>query len=169
MLAVHGDAVRVVVEMTNSNPGRAWGAYLDEAERNRDAQASLGIVPAADQLGGHTVLSLGPRRLVIAFDPENDSVDLLRTVLQLLRLAALAAAHSEQAGEVRTAEEKISAALAVLERIDKVTKSVGLIRQHATTIGDQSEALRTELSRLLTQARSALGAIDDPGAGHAAA
>jgi len=169
VLVVHGGAVRVVVEMSDSNRGTAWGAYLDETERNRDARASLGIVRSADQLGGHTVVSLGPRRLVLAFDPGVDSMDLLRTVLQLLRLGALTAAHGEQAGEVRTAEEKITAALGVLDRIDKVAKSVGLIRQHATTIGDQSEALRTELSRLLTQARAALGAIDDSGAGDAAA
>jgi hypothetical protein len=45
---------------------------------------------------------------------------------------------------------------------------VGLIRRHATTIGGQSEALHAELSRLLTQARSALGAHES-GADDAAA
>ena len=174
VLALHGSEVRVVVEMSDSNRGAGWSAYLDETERNRDARVSLGIVRTAAQLGDHTVLSLGPRRLLMAFDPETDSVDLLRTVLQLLRLAALATAHDEHTGEVHIAEEKITEAIGVLDRIDKVTKSVGLIRQHATTIGDQSEALRTELSRLLTQARAALGAANDStasdeGAGHAAA
>ncbi len=67
------------------------------------------------------------------------------------------------------AARRPSATIATPDAIDKVAKSVGLIRQHATTIGDQSEALRTELSRLLTQARAALGAIDDSGAGDAAA
>ncbi|MDN5858638.1 MAG: Fis family transcriptional regulator [Pseudonocardia sp.] len=165
VLALHGSDVRVVVEMSDSNRGAGWGAYLDETERNRDARASLGIVRSATQLGEHAVLSLGPRRLLMAFDPETDSVDLLRTVLQLLRLAALTTAHDERTGEVRIAEEKITAAMGVLDRIDKVTKSVGLIRQHAATIGDESEALRTELSRLLTQARTALGAATDGTAG----
>jgi len=169
VLALNGGAVRVVVEMSDSNRGAGWGAYLDETERNRDARASLGIVRSASQLGGHSIVSLGPRRLVMAFDPETDSVDLLRTVVQLLRLGALAAAHGEQDGEIAVAEEKITEALGVLGRIDKVTKSVGLIRQHAATIGDQSEALRTELSRLLRQARSALGTTSDEGACDAAA
>ncbi|WP_100878338.1 hypothetical protein [Pseudonocardia alni] len=124
---------------------------------------------SASQLGGHAVLSLGPRRLLMAFDPESDSVDLLRTVLQLLRLAALTTAHDEGTGEVRIAEEKITAAIGVLDRIDKVSKSVGLIRQHASTIGDESEALRTELSRLLTQARAALGTMSSAGVGDEAA
>lgn len=49
----------------------------------------------------------------------------------------------------------------MLGRIDIVTKSAGLIRQHAGKIGEESEILRGELSRLLTQARSALGAAAD--------
>lgn len=119
------------------------------------------MVRSVEQLRGHTLVSLGPRRLVMVFDPETDSVDLLRTVVQLLRLSAEAAARGRGSGEVHFVEEKIAEAIAVLGRIDKVTKSAGLIRQHATTIGDESESLRGELSRLLTQARSALGAVAD--------
>jgi hypothetical protein len=52
----------------------------------------------------------------------------------------------------------------VLARIDDITKSVGLIQRHATTIGGQSETLHADLSRLLTQARSALGAGADEAA-----
>jgi len=156
------------VEMSDSQRP-AWGAYLDEAERIRDALASLGLVRSAEQLGGHLLVSLGPRRLVLAFDPEIDSVDLLRTVLQLLRLAAEAAARGRGSGEVNLAEEKIAEALAVLARIDAITKSVGLIRQHVTTISTESESMRAELSRLLSQAQSALGAATDIGAADAAA
>jgi len=168
VLAVHGGETRVVVEMSDSQRP-AWGAYLDEAERNRDALASLGLVRSAEQLGGHLLVSLGPRRLVLAFDPETDSIDLLRTVLQLLRLAAEAAARGRGSGEVNLAEEKIAEALAVLARIDAITKSVGLIRQHVTTISTESESMRAELSRLLSQAQSALGAATDAGADDVAA
>ena len=168
VLAVHGGETRVVVEMSDSQRP-AWGAYLDEAERNRDALASLGLVRSAEQLGGHLLVSLGPRRLVLAFDPETDSIDLLRTVLQLLRLAAEAAARGRGSGEVSLAEEKIAEALAVLARIDAITKSAGLIRQHVTTISTESESMRAELSRLLSQAQSALGAATDIGAADAAA
>lgn len=161
VLTMHGSEVRVVVEMSDSDRGGAWGPYLDEAERNRDALASLGVVRSVEQLRGHTLVSLGPRRLVMVFDPEIDSVDLLRTVVQLLRLSAEAAARGRDSGEVHFVEEKIAKAIAVLGRIDKVTKSAGLIRQHAITIGDESESLRGELSRLLTQVRCALGAVTD--------
>lgn len=168
VLAVFGGDVRIVIEMTDSER-KGWGGYLSEAERNRGARASLGIVRSADQLGGHGVVSLGPRRLLLAFDPETDSVDLLRVVLQLLRLAAQSAVRDERSGEVRVAEEKIAEAIGVIGRIDKVTKAVGIIRREATTIGDQSEALHTELSRLLSQARTALGAVSDAESSDAAA
>lgn len=157
VLAVNGGDVRVAVEMSDSQRN-GWSDYLRDTERNRDAVASLGIVRSSEQLGGHSVLSLGPRRIVVAFDPDAGSTDLLRTVLQLLRLAALAAASRQQDGDVRVADEKIAAALAVLVRIDEITKSVGLIQRHAKTIGGESDELRTEISRLLTQARAALGA-----------
>lgn len=169
VLAVHGGEVRVVVEMSDSHRGGAWGPYLDEAERNRDALASLGLVRSAEQLGGHSLVSLGSRRLVLAFDPETDGVDLLRTVVQLLRLSAEAAARGRSSGEAHLAEEKIAEALAVLGRIDVVAKSAGLIRQHVSTISNEAEGLRVELSRLLTQAQSALGAATGTGADDAAA
>lgn len=57
----------------------------------------------------------------------------------------------------------------MLGRIDKVTKSAGLIRQHASTIGDASESLRGELSRLLPQDLSALTATTDSRADNATA
>ena len=132
-----------------------WSDYLRGAERNRDTVASLGIVRSAEQLGGHSVLSLGPRRLVIAFDPATGSPDLLRTVLQLLRLAVLAAAGGQQVGDVRAAEEKITSALG--GRPGSTTSrsrwaDPAARHHHRRPVGG---ALHAELSRLLTQARSA--------------
>jgi hypothetical protein len=172
VLTVQGGDVRVALEMTDSERS-GWSAYLDEAERNRGAIASLGIVRNADQNGGHGLLCLGPRRLVMAFDPETDDVDRLRTAVQLLRLMAQAAARDTAGGEVRIAEEKLSEALITLGRIEKITKTAGSVRQHANTIETESEKLRGELTRLLTQARIALGTgfdgASDEVTGHAAA
>ncbi|NMH97985.1 Fis family transcriptional regulator [Pseudonocardia acidicola] len=156
VLTVQGGEVRVALEMTDSDRPR-WAEYLDEAERNRAAVASLGIVRSADQNGGHSLLCLGPRRLVMAFDPETDEVDRLRVAVQLLRLTAQAAARDTASGEVRVAEEKLSEALTTLGRIEKITKAAGSVRQHANAIETESDKLRGELTRLLTQARIALG------------
>ena len=71
LLAVPGRSARVVLEMTDS-PRTGWGDYLDEAERNRCAAASLGLVRTIEQNGGQSIRVLGPRRIVMAFDPEHD-------------------------------------------------------------------------------------------------
>ena len=78
-----------------------------------------------DQLHGNGLQSYGSRRIVLAFDPENDDPDLLRTVVQLLRLSALSAAARQDSGEIRTAQEKVAEALALLSRIDGIKTTAG--------------------------------------------
>ena len=62
----------------------------------------------------------------MAFDPEHDDPELLRTVVMLLRAAALAASARTGATEIATAEEKIDEALEQLGKIDEIKKSAGL-------------------------------------------
>lgn len=63
------------------------------------------------QLTGGPILTLGPRRVVMAFDPLTDDPHLLRCVIQLLRLAAIGAAARVENGELATADEHLAAAL----------------------------------------------------------
>ncbi len=47
------DAIaRVVVEATAQGHRRSWPEYLETAQRNREAQASLGLVPSSDLVPG---------------------------------------------------------------------------------------------------------------------
>lgn len=162
LLAVSGTDARLVVEMTDS-PRARWSDYLKEAEENRGAQASLGLVRSADQLPGGPIVTLGPRRVVMVFDPDTDDGYLLRCVVQLLRMAAIAASAQVKNGEISTADERISAAMETLERIGKIRKCAGQIKASASTIDVEAETLQTELTRLLAQARAALaGAVSAP-------
>ena len=77
--------------MTDSSRA-GWGEYFDEAERNRGAAAALGVVRTTEQNSGQSIRVLGQRRVVIAFDPDRDDPELLRTVLMLLRTVAITAA-----------------------------------------------------------------------------
>lgn len=156
VLAILGGEARIVVEMSDSSRGAGWAAYLEEAERNRGTVAALGLVRSAEQLGGAGVISLGPRRIVLAFDPETDNPDLLRTVVQLLRISAQVASVRDDAAEVRTAEEKLDEALTLLTQIDSISKIAGQIRQNATKIDTEADGVKVKLTRLLSQARSAL-------------
>lgn len=163
VLAVDGGNVKVVLEMTDSKR-TSWNGYLDEAERNRGALASLGLVRSADQLAGNSMQSFGARRIVLAFDPESDDPDLLRTVVQLLRLSAMAANSRQDAGEIATAQEKIAEAITLLCRIDEIKRLAGLVTANATKIDKESDTIRMSLDRLLGQAQRALTGVATPGA-----
>jgi hypothetical protein len=155
VLTVDGGAARVVLEMTDS-ARTGWAEYLDEAERNRQAVAALGLVRTAEQNGGQSIRLLGARRIVLAFDPMSDNPDLVRTVVMLLRTAALAALSRRGAGQMATAEEKIIEAVSQLERLDDVKKTAGSIQKNALKIESACTGITSGIQRLLTDALVAL-------------
>ncbi|WP_291414670.1 hypothetical protein [Actinophytocola sp.] len=155
VLSLNDGAARVVIEMTDS-ARTGWTDYFDEAERNRDAVASLGLVRTIDQNGGQTLRVIGAQRLVLAFDPDNDVPDLLRTVVMLLRTTAIATASRKGVHQVATAEEKISEALKQLMKIDSVKKLSATIQKSATKIDSECTALHSAVRRLLDEALVAL-------------
>ncbi|MBP2453012.1 Fis family transcriptional regulator [Mycolicibacterium lutetiense] len=160
VLVVDGGKAQVVVEMTDSGD-RKWGPYFDEAERNREANASLGIVPTAEQNTGQSIRVLGTRRIVLAFDPQSGDPDLLRTVIMLLRASALMASSRRGSEEISTAEEKINAAIAQLGLIDKVKKMASTIQKNATKIENDCTGINAGIQRLLTDALTALSEVPD--------
>ncbi len=167
LLMVEGGRARVVVEIHDSHARRDWGPYLDEAERNRRAAASLGIVPTVEQNGGESIRVLGPRRIVMAFDPETDDPAFLRIAIQLLRTSAIAAGRTDSDG-TQIAVERLTDALRLLTRLDDITKTAGSIRKSADKVDTSANTLRTDLSRLLLQAQTALAGVtaddeDPPG------
>lgn len=155
---------RVVVEMTDSTR-RGWTEYLDEAERNRDAVASLGLVRTVEQMpGGEHLRTFGPRRMVLAFDPLHDDPALLKVVVQLLRTQATLAVTRSGGEHVRTAEEKLTEAAGCLQKLTEVQKTAGSIRKGAEKIDLDCAGLHTTVQRLLAEAISALGGTDQAAA-----
>lgn len=155
VLVVAGGPARVVIEMSDSGRN-AWSDYLDEAERNRQAQASLGLVPSIEQNGGHGLRALGPRRFVMAFDAENDDPSHLRTAVQLLRFSALAAVARADDGSAQVARERIEEAISTLAKIDTIRTTAGLIRKNAEKVDTTADSVQVSLNRLLLQAQAAL-------------
>jgi uncharacterized phage infection (PIP) family protein YhgE len=155
LLTVDAGSVRVIVEATDSARGR-WGDYFDEAERNRDAVAALGLVRTAAQNGGHTIRVIGTRRVVLAFDPDQDDADLLRTVVLLLRATAITASARKGANQIATAQENITEAVAQLAKIDSIKKLANTIQKGATKIDSECIGLNSSIRRLLDQALAAL-------------
>lgn len=163
VLAVDGGAVKVVLEMTDSRR-TTWNSYLDEAERNRGAAASLGLVRTPDQLGGNGMQTFGARRIVLAFDPDTDDPTVLRTAIQLLRLSAIAASSRQDSGEMETAQEKIAEAIGLLSRIDEIKRLANLVTANGNKIDKEADVIRSSFDRLLGQAQRALAGVAPPAA-----
>jgi hypothetical protein len=155
VLSVEGGSNHVVVEMTDSTRS-GWGDYFDEAERNRAAAAAIGVVRTPAQNANQTIRVLGSRRVVLAFDPDQDDPELLRTVVMLVRTVAIAAAARTGGAEIATAEEKIAEAPIQLEKIDSVKKLAGSIQKSATKIDSECTGVAVAIHRLLDQALVAL-------------
>ncbi|WP_342802099.1 Fis family transcriptional regulator [Nocardia sp. No.11] len=154
LLTTAGGA-RVVIEMTDSQR-KEWGNYLTEAERNREAAASLGIVRSPEQNGNETLRVLGPRRVVLAFDPDTDEPDLLRACVLLMRAASATVVARGGGEQVSTAVEKVQSALAKLEKLATTKKSADVIRREATKIDKTVTDFATEVELVLAEAVTAL-------------
>lgn len=155
LLTIDGGTARVVIEMTDS-ARTGWSEYFGEAERNRQATAALGLVKTPEQNGGQSIRMLGTRRIVLAFDPEADDPELVRTILMVLRTAAVAAASRHGAQQLATAEEKIAEAVVQLDKIDDVKKTAGSIHKSAVKIESTCTGIYSGIQRLLADALAAL-------------
>jgi hypothetical protein len=167
VLAVEGGSTRIVLEVTDSMR-TGWGDYLDDAERNRAASAALGVVRTPEQNAGRTIRVLGPRRIVLSFNPDADDPELLRTVLLLLRTVAITATTRTGAAEIATAEEKITEAIMRLEKVDEVKKLAGGIQKNAAKIDSECAGISAGIHRLLDHALTALAGAGNTTAGSSA-
>jgi hypothetical protein len=149
---------RVVIEMTDADTARRhWGEYLEEAERNRNAAASLGLVRTVEQMpAGDLVRTFGPRRIVMAFDPQTDDPALLRAVLLLLRGQAQLAVARTSGDHLDTAREKLAEALSCIQCLTEVQKTAGAIRKGADKIDTDCAVMSSTLRRVLAEAQAAL-------------
>src|SRR5207244_2728137 len=78
--------VRIAIEATTTGGARKWNSYLAEAERNREADASIGVVPSSDLVPGRAAIAaVAPNRVVVAYEPEGGHA-LLRAAAVLLAL-----------------------------------------------------------------------------------
>ncbi len=118
------------------------------------------MVEDAEENAGHTFRRLGPTRVVLAFDPEKDDVDLLRAVVQFTRHMALATAGRFGTAEIETANEHVEKAIAALEDLDRTKKSFSLIRRHTDEVEKQIDKAAAAIRRHLDAAATALDGAD---------
>lgn len=155
VLSIDGGMARIVIECHDGTT-KDWGPYLAEAERNRSAVASIGCIKHARDNGGHAIRVIGPRRVVVAYDPAVDDIELLRTVTLLMRSVALTSSGRFGTEEIATANDRIKEALAAIEELDDAKRSAAAINGHTAKIEQVITKAMTTIQRNLTQAMTAL-------------
>ncbi|KQP63169.1 hypothetical protein [Nocardioides sp. Leaf285] len=152
---ISGDLARVVVEM-HDGASKEWGSYLAEAERNRGASASIGLVRHIEDNAGHLLRVIAPKRVVLAFDPAEDDIEVLRTVVLLMRTVALTSTGRFGVEEIGTVNESIREALALIAGLDEAKRSANAIHSHADKIESVVNRTMTSVQRELHTALNAL-------------
>lgn len=155
VLTVDGGQVRIVLEMTDS-ARKDWNGYLAEAEHTRSAIASIGIARTPEQLGGDTLRSFGPRRIVLASGPETDDRNLLRTIVQVVRTSAIAASRRQDTEEIATAQECVDEAISLLDKFNAIKRTAAVITNNAEKIDGDTDSLAADLTSVLARAQRAL-------------
>ncbi len=163
-------AVRVVVEMTTTGASRKWPLYLDEAERNREAQASLGIVPRPDLVpGGNLLASVGGSRIVLSAGEDTDP-GLLRAACVLLVLRAQRDIVAKRGGDLTPVDDRLAEAQNLLDTLAEVLKTAAGVKAGASKVVASLEAVHAAMARCMLQARAALApALGDASGGEVAA
>lgn len=150
-------APRVVIEFTTQGHPRNWSQYLDSAERNRGAQASLGIVPSRSQVPGGDILAVvGANRFVLAFDPDQDEPGLLRAAMQLLCVQAQRRLAEARTGDLGLVDAKLDDARRGLLEMQQIIKTAVMVRNGAGKVVSGLENLHSSLTLTIDQARAAL-------------
>lgn len=150
-------AARVVVEFTTQGQPRNWSRYLDVAERNRGAHASLGIVPSRAVMPGLEIVAiLGANRMVVAFDPDEDDVGILKAAVQLLALQAQRRLAEGRSSDLGAVDSKLEDARRRLLELQEIIKTALAVRNGAGKVVTGLEALHGGLTIAIDQARGAL-------------
>ncbi|MFG1643759.1 hypothetical protein ACGFMK_25980 [Amycolatopsis sp. NPDC049252] len=165
-----GGGVRVVIEMTTTGAPRKWNPYLTEAERNREADASIGVVPSTDLVPGRAAIAaLAPNRVVVAHDPDGSHA-LLRAAAVLLSLRVQRDAVRDRDGvDLAAADARIAEAEQLLGTLSEVLKAAMGVKAGAAKVVTGIEGAHEALARALARARVALRGACDPAAQRGAA
>ncbi|MFS0884944.1 hypothetical protein [Aeromicrobium sp. 179-A 4D2 NHS] len=156
---IAGGVARFVLEYHDGS-SKEWGSYLAEAERNRGASAALGVVRSIDDNEGRLLRVIGPKRIILAFDPADGDVELLRTVLLLMRTLAMTSSGQFSTSQISTANESIREAMSILESLEDAKRSASAMRGHVDKIEQTITKVISSVNRELHRAVDALAGVD---------
>lgn len=160
-----GHAIKIAVEAKDTALScEQWRTELEDARRNRDATAAIGIAKHTEQVPGHQRLFiLDPLHIVLAFDPEIDDESVLYAVYHLIRAQATAATLDglEQEFDITALQLKLSKAIDLLDAFDKIDRSLINARRQLDDIDKTGKKLHSALVTTLEEANAILESSQD--------
>jgi hypothetical protein len=167
-LSVKAKLVVEAKDMSSKKTDSARRKYwIEQAEGAREARGAVGFLGLcknlADMPGGKriSVLDNLGQNLVLAYDPDIDSPDLLLLVYQVVKMHSLSLIGSGVGINPVAINSYVEASFAILDRFGKIDDSVREIKSHAGTISSVGESIKDELTgHLRAMRREVAGEVE---------
>ena len=141
---------------TDSARRKYWLGQAEGARKTRGAIGFLGLCKnLADMPGGQriSVLDKLGQNLVLAYDPDNDSPELLSLVYQVVKMHSLSVVGSGVEVNPAAINSYVEESFAILERFESLHDAVAKIKSNATKVSSISEGIKDELTGHLRSIR----------------
>jgi len=152
-LSVKAKLVVEAKDMSSKKTDSARRKYwMEQAEGAREARGAIGFLGLCKNLedmpGGNriSVLDKLGQNLVLAYDPDIDSPDLLFLVYQVVKMHSLSLIGSGAEINPVAINGYVEESLAMLDRFTQIDDSVQVIKKEATNISSLGESIKDGLS-----------------------
>lgn len=154
----HSVYARIVIEAKNRALTKLeWERECEGSKANRAATGFIGLCKhLPDMPNASRILVLDSQSLVVAFDPELDSPELLVLVYQLIKINTLSSTGQLDDLNIAEVNKNLDDAVKALEKFDSITKNASAIRNSADNITKEANAIRSAISDRLTAAQNAI-------------
>ena len=152
-LSVKAKLVVEAKDMSSKKTDSARRKYwMEQAQGAREARGAIGFLGLCKNLedmpGGNriSVLDKLGQNLVLAYDPDIDSPDLLFLVYQVVKMHSLSLIGSGAEINPVAINGYVEESLAMLDRFTQIDDSVQVIKKEATNISSLGESIKDALS-----------------------
>jgi hypothetical protein len=141
---------------TDSARRKYWLGQAEGARKTRGAIGFLGLCKnLKDMPGGQriSVLDKLGQNLVLAYDPDNDSPELLSLVYQVVKMHSLSVVGSGVEVNPAAINSYVEESFVILDRFESLHDAVAKIKSNATKVSSISEGIKDELTGHLRSIR----------------
>ena len=150
---------RIVAEAKDTSlTSKQWLDEAKESRRNRRAEGFIGLCKSPDLMpnAGQRVWISDMKTVVLAFDPEVDDIELLRSIYQFVKLTTMTRTGSLDADSTEQVLEHLQTSITAIERFNEAEKHITSIDKASENLRKGLKVLRDDLEREIHSAQRAL-------------